>query len=208
MYFLPPAYAEAPTGEHTAGEPASGHEGATGEHAASEQASGKHASGPNWHELSVSIASLLVFLAILYAVARQPVTDALRSRAQNIRKSIDEANAMQAEAQSRFEMVAKRLAGLDAEVASLKNKALEESQSEAARLRERASQDALRIQEVAERTIREETDKARRAIREEAVKLAVELARTRTEQAITTEDQRRFTREFLGSIQADRGQNG
>jgi F-type H+-transporting ATPase subunit b len=151
---------------------------------------------------------LLVFLAILYAVARQPVTDALRSRAQNIRKSIDEANAMQAEAQSRFEMVAKRLAGLDAEVASLKNKALEESQSEAARLRERASQDALRIQEVAERTIREETDKARRAIREEAVKLAVELARTRTEQAITTEDQRRFTREFLGSIQADRGQNG
>ena len=208
MLFFTPAYAEEPAGHGTEHAP-SGEHGGAHEGQASEHGSGHGAAhGPDWHQIGVSFGSPILFLIVLFSVARRPVGDALRARAVNIRKSIDDANAMKHQAQDRFDEVAKRLASLDAEVQSLKAKAEDEAKAEGARLRERAQQDAARIQEVAERTIREESERARRALREEAVRLSVGLARSRAEAAITIEDQRRFTHEFLASIQNNSNNTG
>ena len=155
-------------------------------------------------ELGVATASFLIFLVILFVVARKPVMDALASRALNIRKSIDDAVAARKAAEARFAEVETRLASLDQQLATMQAQAEQDAQAEAARLVEKANADAARIQDVAERTIREETERARRGLRDEAVKLAVGLARHKAAQVMTVDDQRRFAREFLDTVKEAR----
>lgn len=151
-------------------------------------------------ELAIKSATLLIFLGILFAVARRPVADALRNRSAHVRKSIDEATTLKAQAEARFADVEARLAKLDQKIAEMRTTADWEADQEAIRLREKAALDAQRMQEVAERTIREETERARRSLRDDAVRLSVALARQKATDAITVDDQRRFAREFLDVI--------
>jgi F-type H+-transporting ATPase subunit b len=168
--------------------------------AAGEGAEEAHEAGVPVQELAVSGVSLLLFLVILFLVARKPVGDALANRALEIRKAIDEAVSAKQAAEKRFAEVESKLASLDQQLASMNAQAEREAEAEAARLVEKANADAARIQEVAERTIREESDRARRGLREEAVKLAVGLARQKAAQVMTVDDQRRFAREFLDTV--------
>ena len=161
---------------------------------------GGHEAGIPFQELGVASVSLLLFLVILFVVARKPVADALASRALTIRKAIDDAVTAKAAAEKRFTEVESRLASLDQQLASMQAQAESDAAAEAARLIEKANADAARIQDVAERTIREESDRARRGLRDEAVKLAVGLARNKAAQVMTVDDQRRFAREFLDTV--------
>ena len=178
---------------------ASSEEQAEGDH-------GGHDAGIPFGKLGIQSASLLIFLAILFAIGARPVRDALRKRAAEIRKSIDEAISQKQNAEMRFADIERKLAGLDKQVADMKALAEQEAVQEAVRLQEKAAQQAIRIQEVAERTIREESMKARRGLRDETIRLSAELARQKAAVAINGEDQRRFAREFLDSIVAANAQ--
>lgn len=178
-----------------------GHEGA--HEGASEGGHGGHEGGVPVEELAVQFGSLLIFLMVLIAVARRPVLDALRGRAQDIRKAIDEAEHLKKDAAARYTEIDTKLSMLDRQIADMKAKATAEADGEAARLREKAAADANHIETVATRTIREEMERARQSLRSEAVRLSVNLARDKVTEHLNMDDQRRLAREFLTTIEKE-----
>lgn len=184
-----PAFAEEPVA----------HEGAEGE------AHGEHDEyAPEWGKLAIGGVNLLIFLTILFVVARKPFAAAISGRATTVRSGLDEAARMQADAKARFDGVEARMAALAKDVEALRTEARADADAEAKLLHQRAHAEAARIKETAERAIREEAQRATTAIRAEAVHLAVALARETLNRTMSNEDQERLARDFLAAVDADR----
>jgi F-type H+-transporting ATPase subunit b len=180
---------------------ATGH-GAADTHGASEgtadHGAGHH--GPDWTVLGMQAANVLIFVAILVAVARRPIMDGLKNRSLAVRNQLEEARRLKAEADARAAEVEARLAQLDAQIKQMKTDAEADAAAEAERIRQRAEADAARLKETAERTIREEANRARNELRGEAAALAVQLARETIRRSVTPDDQERLAREFLAAV--------
>ena len=190
VWMLAPAWAQ----EHGAG----------AAHAVEGAAHGaEHATGIPWRQLTYAALSLVVFVALLVLFARKPIADAIRSRALEIRKGLDEAARLREESQARFSDVEAKLVAMDRRIDEMKVEALADTEREAERIRERADADAARVRETAERTIREEAQAARNALQSEAARLAVALARETLKQTVNREDQERLARDFLAAVKKE-----
>lgn len=218
-----PAFAEEPVAHEGAAPEGAAHEGAAPEGAAHEAAApegaahegaahegaegghgGHEAGGPDWGKLAVGGVNLLIFLVILFIVARKPFAAAIAGRAATVRSGLDEAARMQADAKARFDQVEARMAALAKDVEALRTDARADADLEVQVLEQRAHAESARIKETAERAIREEAQRATTAIRAEAVHLAVALARETLNRSMSAEDQERLARDFLAAVDADR----
>jgi F-type H+-transporting ATPase subunit b len=173
------------------------------EHGAAHGAEAAHAGeqgGIPWDGLAYSTGTLVLFVAVLVVFARKPISDALKTRALDIRHGLDEAARLREESQSRFSDVEAKLVALDRRIDEMKTEALADTERESDRLRERADADAARIKDTAERTIREEAQAARNALQSEAARLAVALARETLEKNVNRDDQERLARDFLAAV--------
>ncbi len=141
-----------------------------------------------------------MLLGIIGWFARKPIKDAIASRSVNIKKDMDEINALRKQAQDRYTEIETRLQGYDRKLAEMKGEAEREAAAEAREIAARAERDAQQIQNAAERTIRDETLRARHALRRDAVELAVKIAEEQLKMQITEADQRRLASEFLGTV--------
>lgn len=176
-----------------------GHEGGHGVEAAGHAA--EH--GIPWEALTYSGLTLLVFIGILVVFARKPIGDALKSRALEIRRGLDEAARLRAESQARFSDVEAKLVAMDRRIDEMKAEAFADTQREEERLAERAQADAARIRDTAERTIREESQAARNVLQSEAARLAVALARETLKKNVSPEDQQRLAQDFLAAVKKE-----
>jgi F-type H+-transporting ATPase subunit b len=168
-----------------------------------EGAAGAHEGGVPWSTVGFQTMTLIVFVGVLYFVARRPVGDALKDRALRIKNQIEETSRLKTEAKARHDEIEARLASLDQRVTAMRGEAEADAAREAERIRERAQADAARIRETAERTIREEAARARNELRNEAVQLSIRLAGDALQRAITPADQDRLAREFLAAVDED-----
>src|SRR5262245_49937843 len=148
-----------------------------------------------------TILTFLVLLALLAKFAWRPLLEALESRQNAIRKSLDDAQ------QARQE-----LERLNQESALILNKARAEAdqiivsgRSDAERLREdmrqKAKAEADGIVKNAERQIQLETARALQQIRGEAVDLSVMIASKLIQRNLTKEDNERLIEEALKQVQ-------
>src|SRR5262252_8579369 len=148
-----------------------------------------------------TILTFLVLLALLAKFAWRPLLEALESRQNAIRKSLDDAQ------QARQE-----LERLNQESALILNKARAEAdqiivsgRSDAERLREdmrqKAKAEADGIVKNAERQIQLETARALQQIRSEAVDLSVMIASKLIQRNLTKEDNERLIEEALKQVQ-------
>ena len=148
-----------------------------------------------------TILTFLGLLALLAKLAWRPLLDALDSRQNAIRKSLDDAD------QARRE-----LERLNQESALILNKARAEAdqiivsgRSDAERLREdmrqKARTEADGIVKNAERQIQLETQRALQQIRSEAVDLSVMIASKLIQRNLTKEDNERLIEEALKQVQ-------
>jgi F-type H+-transporting ATPase subunit b len=179
---------------------------AEGEHGGGEAHGAAEAHGIPWDQIAFQSVAFVVFIGLLVYFARRPIGDALKNRALEVSRHIEEAQKARDEASARYAEIESRLVSLDRRVEEMKAEAAAEAEKEAARIRERGHEDAARIQATAERTIREEGDRARTQLRAEAVSLAVQLARESLKRQVTPEDQERLARDFLAAV--DKRQNG
>ncbi len=172
---------------------------------------------PNWldpdegdhfplYALGAHAINFLLFLGAAVYFGRRPIGDALSNRALAIRKELTESARLRDEARQRSDALADRLDKIEAEIASMRQKAEEEAANEERQLIARAEAEAERIHEATLRSIRDEVARARFALKRDAVNLAVELAEAALKERMDAEEQQRLARAFLESIKAD-GEN-
>ena len=151
-----------------------------------------------------TILTFLVLLALLAKFAWKPLLEALDSRQNAIRKSLDDAQRARQE-----------LERLNQESALIVNKARAEadqiivgSRADAERLREdmkqKARAEADSIVKSAERQIQLETARALQQIRAEAVDLSVMIASKLLQRNLTKEDNDRLIEEALKQVDGPR----
>ena len=151
-----------------------------------------------------TILTFLVLLALLAKFAWRPLLEALDSRQESIRKSLDDAQKAKAE-----------LERLQAESAEIIRQARVEADSIIARsrgdgerlreeIRQKARAEAEGIVKTAERQIQLETGRAIQQIRREAVDLSVMIASKLIQRNLTKEDNERLIEEALRQVEAPR----
>ena len=151
-----------------------------------------------------TILTFLVLVTLLAKFAWRPLLQALDSRQELIRKSLDDAQQAKQELERLQHESAQiiRQARIDAEAV------VAQSRSDAARLREemrqKAKAEADGIVRNAERQIQLETQRALQQIRHEAVDLSVMIASKILQRNLTKEDNEKLIEEALKQVETPR----
>jgi F-type H+-transporting ATPase subunit b len=152
-----------------------------------------------------TIITFLVLLALLAKFAWRPLLNALESRQELIRKSLDDAQQAKTDLERLQRESAEiiRQAHLNAE--SIISKGRTDAERLGEEMRQKAREEANGIVKNAERQIQVETRKAMQEIRSEAVDLSVAIASKILERQVSKSDNERLIDETLKQIAAGRG---
>ncbi len=138
--------------------------------------------------------NLLIFAAVMTYILRRRVTDALRSRREEIRRAVLKAQDQRDEAVKKLREVDSRLAGLESEAASIWSKAKTEAKAERERILHDAEAEMLKLREQSQREIESAGKVARDALRRFAAQQSVRLAEEVIQREIQPEDDARLIR--------------
>jgi len=151
-----------------------------------------------------TIVTFLVLLALLAKFAWHPLLQALESRQEQIRKSLDDA----ARAKQELERLHEESARILKEARGQADSIIVQSRSDAERLREemkvKARGEAETIVRNAERQIQLETSRALQQIRHEAADLSLMIASKLLQRNLSKEDNERLIEEALSQIETRR----
>ena len=147
-----------------------------------------------------TIVTFLVLLALLAKFAWRPLLEALESRQESIRKSLDDAH----KAKQELERLQQESAQIIRQARVEADAIITRSRSDAERLREemrqKARAEADAIVKNAERQIQLETTRALQQIRTEAVDLSVMIASKIIQRNLSKEDNERLIDEALRQV--------
>jgi F-type H+-transporting ATPase subunit b len=147
-----------------------------------------------------TILTFLVLLTLLAKFAWRPLLQALESRQETIRKSLDDAERARREleaVQRESEQIV-RQARLDAE--SIISSSRADAERLRGEMRQKAREDAEGILRNAERQIQLETNRALQQIRQEAVDLSVTIASKIIGRNLSKEDNERLIDEAIKQV--------
>ncbi len=148
-----------------------------------------------------TILTFLVLLAGLAKFAWRPLMQALDSRQETIRKSLDDAQLAKQELERLHQESAQLLRQARAEGESI----IASSRADAERLREEMKQkaraEASGLVKTAERQIQLEAERALQQIRHEAVDLSVMIASKLLQRNLTKEDNDRLIQDALNQVE-------
>lgn len=151
-----------------------------------------------------TIVTFMVLLALLAKFAWHPLLDALDSRQESIRKSLDDAQRARQELEQIHQESARILgtARIEAEAIVASTRADAERLRE--ELKQKARAEATNLVKSAERQIEMETARALQQIRKEAVDLSVAIASKLIRRNLTKEDNERLIDETIGQLDTPR----
>ena len=149
-----------------------------------------------------TIVTFLVLLTLLTKFAWGPLLQALESRQNAIRKSLDDAQQARQELERLNQESAQiiRQARVDAETIVTKSRADAERLRE--EMKQKARSEADGIVKNAERRIQLETQRALQQIRHEAIDLSVQIASKLLQRNLTKEDNERLIEDALKQVEA------
>ena len=169
---------------------------ASGEKAAHGEA-GKDMTGWKWANFAI-LAAGLGFLLVKQAGPY------FESRSSEIRKGIEDARQVSADAEKRAAAMDARLANLGADVEALRKSAREEAALEGDRIRQETQRELAKIHANADRDIASALKAARNELKNYSGQLAIHLAQSKVRQRMTSADQDALVRSFV----ADLGRQG
>ena len=148
-----------------------------------------------------TIVTFLVLLALLAKFAWRPLLQALESRQEAIRKSLDDAAQAKLELERLHVQSAQIIREARVEAESIITKSRGDAERLRAEMKEKARADADGLVRNAERQIQLETTRALQQIRTEAVDLSVMIASKILQRTLTKEDNERLIEEALKHVQ-------
>jgi ATP synthase F0 subunit b len=138
--------------------------------------------------------NLAVFVAVMLYFVRRPLTDALRSRREGIRRDLQRAKEERDQALAKLAEVDSRLARLDSEVAGIWEKAKAEAEAERERVKRETEAEMLKLREQSQREIEGAGKVARHELRRFAAQQTVKLAEEIIRRDLRPEDDARLIR--------------
>jgi F-type H+-transporting ATPase subunit b len=123
-----------------------------------------------------------------------------RERGEQIRKSLDEAKQVRAEAEARAAELTRRLGNLDTELAGLRAAAKHEMEAESKRIREETLKLAARIDEQAQLEVASMTKAAESSLKAEAARLALQLAEQKVRDRMTADVRGSLVSRFVSGL--------
>ena len=123
-----------------------------------------------------------------------------KSRSAEIRKGIEDAGKIRADAEQRATAMDARLANLGAEVEGLRKSAREEAAQEGDRIRQETGRELAKIQANADREIASALKSAQMGLKSYAAELAIKLAEQRVQERMDPADQDTLVRNFVTEL--------
>ena len=157
---------------------------------------------PGWVVELLRWSNFVVLFGILGYLLRKPMGRFFSERGREILESIARGRRAGEDAAARLRDIEARLAGLEAEIARLREAAGTEAQADHGRLRARAQAEAEKIRAMAEQEIASLTKQARSEIKNYAAVLAVELAEQRIRARLTPERQDELLRRYAEDLKS------
>lgn len=148
-------------------------------------------------------ANLLLFILAAFYLHRRfgrPLREAMRSRAEGIKRELEAARQERDGALAKLAEVESRFAQLDAEVAAIQKKAAAEAEAENQRINIATEIEIAKIREFAKREIDSAGKTARNEVRQFAALESVRLAKEVIEREITMADDAQLTSSSLKEL--------
>ncbi len=150
--------------------------------------------------LLLQVVNFLILIVLLSRFLYKPLTQFLATRAEGIKRSLEEAKAAReaaAQAQQEYEA---RIAATRREAATLREAAVREVEEERQRLLKASRDEAARLVTEAKAQIEQEVKRAKAELREEVVGLALGVTERLIARSLTAEDQRRLAEQVAQEI--------
>jgi F-type H+-transporting ATPase subunit b len=154
--------------------------------------------------LLVQMVNFLILIVLLQRFLYKPLTQFLATRADGIKRSLEEAKAAReaaAKAQQEYEA---RIAATRREAAALRESAVREVEEERQRLLKVSRDEAARLVTEAKAQIEQEVKRAKAELRAEVVGLSLGVAERLIGRSLTTDDDRRLAERVVQEIGAGR----
>ena len=161
---------------------------------------GAEAGHGGWGPTIYKLINFVLLVALLVYFLRAPVGTYFKTRSDTVRRELVEAAALRTEAERQLSDVRSQLAALPAELEDLRRRGEEELVIEKARIKAATEKAREQLLERTRRDIDFQFRQARRELVAHTADLAVKLARTRIERAITPEDQKRLIDRYTAEV--------
>ena len=150
--------------------------------------------------LIIQVVNFLILIVVLSKFLFKPLTQFLATRADGIRRSLEEAKtAREAAAQTQKEYEAQILA-TRREAAAMRESAIREVEEERQRLLKVSREEAARLVTEAKAQIEQEVKRAKVELREEVVGLSLGVAERLIARSLTADDHRRLAEQVAAEI--------
>lgn len=146
---------------------------------------------------------LLIFMVCAFYLHRRfgrPIREALRTRSEGIKRELTRAQEERHHAIAKLAQVETRFAELDAEIASIKERAKVEAEAERERINQASEQEIAKIREQAKREIESAGKTARHELRRFAAMESVRLAEEILKIEIGPDDDARLTSQSVREL--------
>jgi F-type H+-transporting ATPase subunit b len=150
------------------------------------------------------VANFIIFVGVIYYFANKPLKEYLASRSTTIRKDLDEARRMNAEAAAQLQTVDQKLKALPGEIDALRHRGTQDIKAEEQRIAAAAAADRERMLEQTRREIDLQVRLAKKEILEHAADLSMQLATDRIRKEVTPADQDRLVDRYLSQVKESR----
>jgi F-type H+-transporting ATPase subunit b len=122
------------------------------------------------------------------------------SRSVEIRKGIEEAQQIRADAETRAAAMDARLANLEVEVEAIRKSPREEAAGEGERIRQETAREITKIQSHADQEISAALKAAQANLKDYSARLAIDLARDKVRQRMTPANQETLVENFVAGL--------
>jgi F-type H+-transporting ATPase subunit b len=154
--------------------------------------------------LLVQMVNFLILIVLLHRFLYKPLTQFLATRADGIKRSLEEAKAAREAAANAQQEYEARIAATRREAAALRESAVREVEEERQRLLKVSRDEAARLLTEAKAQIEQEVKRAKAELRAEVVGLSLGVAERLIGRSLTTDDDRRLAEQVVQEIGAGR----
>jgi F-type H+-transporting ATPase subunit b len=148
--------------------------------------------------------NVALFVGVLFYILRRPIGGAMRARREAIRRDLMRAQEERNAALAKLEEVEARLAKLDEEVATVREQAQRDAETERARIALSTEEDARKLREQSVREIESAGKAARAELRRYAAEQSVRLAEEMIRRDIRPEDDERLVKQSIEELGGSR----
>jgi F-type H+-transporting ATPase subunit b len=149
-----------------------------------------------------------IFALIMYRLGGKPLKNFIAERHNGIRKDLDEASRLRAEAEKQLAEYQAKVAGVDAEIDALVKGIQQEAEAEKERILAAAAEQAARLKADAEKQIQAEIARARLELRRGVIEAAVAAADEILKKQIGADDQRKMAERYVVELEKSTANQG